>query len=193
MVHDPVDRCRGGHGALEDLFSLAEHHVAGHDDRTAFVALGDQREGHVGLVGTLLQIAEVVEDQDLEAVELAECTRQIEVALGGEQILDELEGRDEENGPALLDQPVGQRGHLTLSALPGKPLALVVERVTPVATAEDGRNFFRVDARLEQLTPALRPGMEGVAKIEVGERRLIWIWTHSLVDWLRLWIWTWLP
>ena len=76
---------------------------------------------------------------------------------------------------------------------PGKPLPLVVERVTPVATADDGRNFFRVEARLEGPTPALRPGMEGVAKIEVGERRLIWIWTHSLVDWLRLWIWTWLP
>ena len=62
-----------------------------------------------------------------------------------------------------------------------------------MATAEDGRNFFRVEARLEGPTPALRPGMEGVAKIEVGERRLIWIWTHSLVDWLRLWIWNWLP
>jgi hypothetical protein len=62
-----------------------------------------------------------------------------------------------------------------------------------VATAEDGRNFFRVDARLEEPTSALRPGMEGVAKIEVGPRRLIWIWTHSLVDWLRLWFWTWLP
>ena len=107
--------------------------------------------------------------------------------LDGFRIILEVDERD------ISDAAVGQRGHLTLSALPGKPLALVVERVTPVATAEDGRNFFRVDARLEQLTPALRPGMEGVAKIEVGERRLIWIWTHRLVDWLRLWIWTWLP
>ncbi len=107
--------------------------------------------------------------------------------LDGFRIILEVDERD------ISDAAVGQRGHLTLSALPGKPLPLVVERVTPVATAEDGRNFFRVDARLEELTPALRPGMEGVAKIEVGERRLIWIWTHSLVDWLRLWIWTWLP
>ena len=107
--------------------------------------------------------------------------------LDGFRIILEVDERD------ISYAVVGQRGHLTLSALPGKPLALVVERVTPVATAEDGRNFFRVDARLEQLTPALRPGMEGVAKIEVGKRRLIWIWTHSLVDWLRLWIWTWLP
>ena len=88
---------------------------------------------------------------------------------------------------------VGQSGQLTLSALPGKPLSMLVERITPVATAEDDRNFFRVDARLEKPTRGLRPGMEGVAKIQVGERSLFWIWTHSLFDWLRLWLWTWMP
>jgi len=107
--------------------------------------------------------------------------------LDGFRIVLEVDERD------IANAVVGQRGRLTLSALPGKPLPLVVERVTPVATAEDGRNFFRVDAQLEEPAPGLRPGMEGVAKIEVGERRLVWIWTHSLVDWLRLWAWTWLP
>jgi hypothetical protein len=35
--------------------------------------------------------------------------------------------------------------------------------------------------------------MEGVGKILVGDRKLIWIWTHSLVDWLRLFAWKWMP
>jgi hypothetical protein len=35
--------------------------------------------------------------------------------------------------------------------------------------------------------------MEGVAKVEVGERKLWWVWTHTLVDWLRLATWRWLP
>jgi len=105
----------------------------------------------------------------------------------GFRIILEVDERD------ISEVAVGQRGHLTLSALPRQPLPLLVERITPVANAEDGRNFFRVDAKLEQPTRALRPGMEGVAKIDVGQRRLIWIWTHSLVDWVRLWIWTWLP
>jgi hypothetical protein len=35
--------------------------------------------------------------------------------------------------------------------------------------------------------------MEGVGKVSVGERRLIWIWSHSMVDWLRLTIWRWMP
>ncbi len=105
----------------------------------------------------------------------------------GFRIILEVDERD------ISEVAVGQRGYLTLSALPGQPLPLLVERITPVATADDGRNFFRVDAKLEEPTRALRPGMEGVAKIDVGQRRLIWIWTHSLVDWVRLWIWTWLP
>ncbi|MGR8919274.1 MAG: hypothetical protein ACU85V_06630, partial [Gammaproteobacteria bacterium] len=39
----------------------------------------------------------------------------------------------------------------------------------------------------------LRPGMQGVGKVAVGERHLLWIWTHPFVDWLRLKLWSWLP
>jgi hypothetical protein len=35
--------------------------------------------------------------------------------------------------------------------------------------------------------------MEGIGKIEIGRRNLAWIMTHSLVDWLRVWGWQWLP
>ena len=72
-------------------------------------------------------------------------------------------------------------------------MALAVERITPISTARDGRNYFRVEAVLEEPGDDLRPGMEGVAKIEVGRRRLMWIWTHELFDWLRLRLWSLLP
>ena len=39
----------------------------------------------------------------------------------------------------------------------------------------------------------LRPGMEGVGKISIDRRKLIWVWTHKAVDWLRLQIWKWKP
>ncbi len=42
-------------------------------------------------------------------------------------------------------------------------------QITPVATQQDGRNFFRVEAQLEGTAPRLRPGMEGVGKV-VGRR-----------------------
>ena len=87
----------------------------------------------------------------------------------------------------------GQRGWLKLTAQPGKDLALIVERVVPIAVSEDGRNFFRVEAKLEQPDRSLRPGMQGVGKIEIGRRSQLWIYTHTLFDWLRLRLWAWLP
>ena len=59
--------------------------------------------------------------------------------------------------------------------------------------SENGRNFFRVEARLATIDNSLRPGMEGVGKISVDRRRLISIWTRELIEWLRLWLWRWLP
>lgn len=88
----------------------------------------------------------------------------------------------------------GQRGELTVSSIPGERHGFTVTRVTPVNSARDGRNFFRVEATLDAPPAArLRPGMEGVGKIHVEERRLVWIWTHALTDWVRLWVWSWLP
>ena len=93
----------------------------------------------------------------------------------------------------VADVSVGQRGDLLLSAFPQEPIAFVVEKITPVSTAEEGRNFFRVEAKLTREERRLRPGMEGVGKIEIDRRRYIWIWTHDVWSSLRLWLWKWLP
>jgi hypothetical protein len=93
----------------------------------------------------------------------------------------------------IADVSVGQRGQLLLSAFPEAPLPFRVEAVTPVSTAREGRNYFRVEAQLESTPQRLRPGMEGVGKVEVDRRLLIWIWTRQVIDWVRLKLWTWLP
>lgn len=87
----------------------------------------------------------------------------------------------------------GQRGALVLAALPSAPLELEVRRVTPVAAVADGRNVFRVEAALDGADARLRPGMRGVAKVSIAERRLVFIWTHEAVRWLRLELWAWWP
>ncbi len=84
----------------------------------------------------------------------------------------------------------GQTGQLALAALPVDTLGFVVQRVTPVANVRDGRNAFEVVAQLTGNAPALRPGLEGVAKIDAGERSFAWIWGHRAVDWLRLAWWS---
>ena len=88
---------------------------------------------------------------------------------------------------------VSQQGQLLLSGFVGDPLPFSVARMTPVSTAAEGRNYFRVEAQLDNASDRLRPGMEGVSKIYVDQRKLIWIWTHEITDWVRLKIWNWLP
>jgi RND family efflux transporter MFP subunit len=88
----------------------------------------------------------------------------------------------------------GQSGELTVASIPGERFAFSVRKVTSVNTAKDGGNFFRVEAELQgEPGTRLRPGMEGVGKISVDERKLVWIWTRSFIDWLQLQIWVWLP
>jgi RND family efflux transporter MFP subunit len=93
----------------------------------------------------------------------------------------------------ITEIAVGQSGRLALTSMPNEEIALVVEKITPVSVAEEGRNYFRVEAVAKGAAQKLRPGMEGVGKIQVDRRRLAWIWTHKLVHWVRMWVWSWWP
>jgi multidrug resistance efflux pump len=88
---------------------------------------------------------------------------------------------------------LGQRGQLKLSGIPDQTIAITIDRLTPVSATEEGRNYFRVDAVMDSHSDLMRPGMEGIAKIEIGRENLLWIWTRRLVDWLRLFAWNRLP
>jgi RND family efflux transporter MFP subunit len=97
---------------------------------------------------------------------------------------------DERDMPDVVP---GQGGRLKLSGLPGNTQEFSVNRITPVSEADEGSNYYRVEAKLDNPPALLRPGMEGVGKIEIGERRLLWIWTHRLLDWVKLQAWSWWP
>ena len=87
---------------------------------------------------------------------------------------------------------VDQRGQLVLAGLTSDKLGFTVRNIS-VAAPSDGRNAFEVEAALDASPPTLRPGMEGVGKIDAGQRRLLWIWTHRAVDHVRLKLWEWWP
>lgn len=93
----------------------------------------------------------------------------------------------------ITDVAVGKPGRLALASMPNDEFELTVEKITPVSVVDQGRNFFRVEARAKGAIDKLRPGMEGVGKIQVERRRLVWIWTHKLVHWMRMWVWSWWP
>ena len=66
----------------------------------------------------------------------------------------------------------------------------------PVARTDAGRNLFEAEAHLEGVaasdTAALRPGLQGLARLDGGERPLAWLLTHRVIDWARLQWWAWL-
>lgn len=115
------------------------------------------------------------------------------------QILYEIAPTDEYRVVQKVDDrdiglvTTGQKGRLKLSGIPDRTYAITIDRITPVATSEKGRNYFRVEAIIEEHSDLMRPGMEGISKIEITQKKLLWIWTRRFVDWLQLFIWKQLP
>ena len=93
----------------------------------------------------------------------------------------------------ITEVAVSQVGYLALTSMPHEEIPLTVEKITPVSVVEEGRNYFRVEAVAKGAVEKLRPGMEGVGKIQIERRRMVWIWTHKLVHWVRMWVWSWWP
>ncbi len=90
------------------------------------------------------------------------------------------------------DVMVGQQGSVLFAAVPDEPFAFIVDKITPVAEAREGRTVFRVEGLLSGVPDRLRPGMDGIAKIEIDQRHYVWIWARSFLDWYRLASWQWL-
>ncbi len=86
----------------------------------------------------------------------------------------------------------GQHGQLVLSSQPWDWQDLVVERVAPLARAEQGRNVFEVEARLTAPATGLRPGLLGRADLVVGRMPPLWAWAGHVLDRIRLAWWSWI-
>ncbi|HUJ86768.1 MAG TPA: HlyD family efflux transporter periplasmic adaptor subunit [Burkholderiales bacterium] len=168
---------RASMAVIAAQINQAEAQLSLIDDRLARATLVAPFDGVV-VSGDLSQLLGTPVEQGKVLFEIA--------PLDAYRVILEVDERD-------IDQiRVGEQGELALSGMPSQPLRFAVKRITPVSTAQEGRNFFRVEAQLDHPSTMLRPGMEGIGKIFAGQRKLIWIWTHSLVDWARLWAWKWL-
>jgi multidrug efflux pump subunit AcrA (membrane-fusion protein) len=98
------------------------------------------------------------------------------------------DGRDEKNQP----RPDGelQKGMLATTSNPSDKYGFKVDRIVPIGNAKEGANNFKVYALLDAPSEDFwRPGMQGEARIDVGKKPMIWIWTHRLIDFVRLKLW----
>jgi hypothetical protein len=75
MVDEPVDGGQGHGGIWEDRPSFAERLVGGDEDGATLVTGADQLEQDRGLGLDLADVREVVEDQEIEAIDRAQLTR----------------------------------------------------------------------------------------------------------------------
>lgn len=93
---------------------------------------------------------------------------------------------DEDSTAVREGQPV----RFATAAEPGVVREAVVERVRPMAEVVQGRNAFRVIARLaEGDVEGLRPGMEGWARIETGRTNWLAALLRDPVRWVRRRVW----
>jgi len=84
---------------------------------------------------------------------------------------------------------VGHRGELATTSNPDRKLGFTVDRIHPVAEVVDQRNVFKVKVTLDESDQTLRPGMAGIAKVRIDRRSYAWLWTHRLVNWLKMKLW----
>lgn len=87
------------------------------------------------------------------------------------------------------DIAAGRHGRFASAARPESPQRFTLTRVQPGAQLREGRSVFVARAALAGSPTWLRPGMEGLARIELGQRRVWWVTLHGALDYLRLHYW----
>jgi multidrug resistance efflux pump len=82
-------------------------------------------------------------------------------------------------------------GEVALLSHPDVNIAVRISSVIPVAQVkgQDGNQFMVKAELLQAPQPWWRPGMTGLARIDVGDKNIAWILTHRLVERLRLLLW----
>ncbi|MGQ0752038.1 MAG: efflux RND transporter periplasmic adaptor subunit [Betaproteobacteria bacterium] len=104
---------------------------------------------------------------------------------GRYRLIVEVDERD------IADVNPGAAGRIVLAALPGQPFSFEVQRLTPVSATREGRHYFEVEGRIDARAAALRPGLQGIARIEADARPLASRLFGRLATWIRLQTWAW--
>ena len=90
----------------------------------------------------------------------------------------------------IHDVNIGDEASISFVGRPDLAYQVRLEQIIPQAQVNGGQNMFVVRAEiLTDMSDWWRPGMSGVAKINVGERSIWWMLTHQTFDFLRLKFW----
>lgn len=87
----------------------------------------------------------------------------------------------------------GDSGQLSLNAAPDTSIAFKVSTISPLTEDAGESNFFIAYATLAEDAATIRPGMQGIAKINIGKRSIADLLFAEPLRWLKLTLWQWLP
>lgn len=83
----------------------------------------------------------------------------------------------------------GGIGNFAPNAKPEQLIDLQVTRVQPLAQPVDGKTVYITEAELSNAGEWIKPGMEGMARVEFGRRPVWWIASHRMVNYFRTNFW----
>lgn len=84
----------------------------------------------------------------------------------------------------------GLEGELAFSSRPGERYSVSIDRFEPVAEVRSEGNIFLLRAQIHGKPQTWwRPGMSGICKVNAGQRSILWIMSHRVVEVIRLWLW----
>ena len=159
------------------------------------IARRDQSASRLALVRHQLANAEVVAPQDGVVVE-GELKKNLGAPVRKGDLLLKLAHIESSYLELEIDQSdvhevrVGSRGEFALVGRPDQRFVVEVERIDPAAISREGRNVYLARGRADGGMAAWwRPGMGGTARLDAGERPLIWVMTHRTVRFLREFFW----
>ncbi len=84
----------------------------------------------------------------------------------------------------------GANGEVAFASAPKVKFPIQITRVEPVALVKDTGNSFLVRGAVQgSIEDWWRPGMSGVAKLQVARRPVLWVMFHRTIDFLRMQLW----
>lgn len=87
------------------------------------------------------------------------------------------------------DLAAGKVGAFAPNARPEETTDLQLTRVLPVAKPVNGKTVYITEADLGQSHDWMKPGMEGMARVNFGERPVWWVASHRVLDYFRTNFW----
>ena len=161
VVNEAIDGSEGHGGVREDPISFAEGLIGRDQHGAPFVARADELEQHAGLGLVLGDVGEVIEDQQIEAIEAIDGSLEVELAPRHLEFLDEIGGPSEEDTPSVLDQGQADGCRQMTLAAAGRAEQQQIGALAQPAVASGERGHLRLGDHRHGLEVEVVEGLSG--------------------------------